>query len=117
MKDLNETTEPKTSPELANQDERLVMPEYSQGCCNDGAAILRDGKQLTIEEILYGLREGEKATKILLSANSALLKINNICWEKGGINNPEINKHKVLLILEEQEEEYEQIIKAHPPIF
>lgn len=29
---------------------------YSQGICEDGAAILCDGKPITIEQILYRLR-------------------------------------------------------------
>lgn len=33
------------------------MSEYTQGICQDGAAILRDGQQMTIEEILEALRE------------------------------------------------------------
>lgn len=34
----------------------LQMPEYTQGVCADGAAILEDGRMLTIEEILDRLR-------------------------------------------------------------
>jgi len=37
------------------------MSEYTQGICMDGAAILKDGEMLTIEEILEGLRAGEEA--------------------------------------------------------
>ena len=33
------------------------MSEYTQGVCHDGAAILKDGQPLTIEQILEGLRE------------------------------------------------------------
>lgn len=33
------------------------MSEYSQGICQDGAAILKDGQMLTIEDILEELRE------------------------------------------------------------
>ena len=33
------------------------MTEYTQGVCMDGAAILKDGEMMTIEEILDGLRE------------------------------------------------------------
>ncbi len=32
------------------------MSEYTQGICADGAAILKDGVMMTIEEILEGLR-------------------------------------------------------------
>ena len=37
------------------------MCEFTQGICHDGAAILKDGEPLTIEQILTGLRNGEKA--------------------------------------------------------
>lgn len=33
----------------------IVMREYSQGICEDGAAILCDGQMMTIEEILEDL--------------------------------------------------------------
>ncbi len=32
------------------------MTEYTQGICEDGAAILKDGVMMTIEEILHELR-------------------------------------------------------------
>lgn len=32
------------------------MTEYTQGICKDGAAILKDGEMMTIEEILEELR-------------------------------------------------------------
>lgn len=35
--------------------------EYSQGICGDGAAILKDGQPLTIEEIVQELRDGQAA--------------------------------------------------------
>lgn len=31
--------------------------EYSQGLCSDGAAILKDGQKMTIEQILLELRD------------------------------------------------------------
>lgn len=37
-----------------------IEKEYSQGICDDGAAILCDGQPLTIEEILQGLRERDE---------------------------------------------------------
>lgn len=33
------------------------MSEYTQGVCEDGAAILKDGQQMTIDEILAELRQ------------------------------------------------------------
>ena len=38
-----------------------IEREYSQGICADGAAILKDGQPMTIEEILEELREGQAA--------------------------------------------------------
>lgn len=35
--------------------------EYSQGICGDGAAILKDGQPMTIEQIVQELREGQAA--------------------------------------------------------
>lgn len=35
------------------------MSDYTQGVCRDGAAILKDGQPLTIEQILEALRERE----------------------------------------------------------
>jgi len=43
----------------------LVMREYSQGVCQDGAAILCDGAQMTIEEILARLRTLEDVRSII----------------------------------------------------
>jgi len=45
--------------EETNQVEPVVMCDYSQGVCQDGAAILCDGERLTIEQILFKLRESE----------------------------------------------------------
>lgn len=35
-------------------------PEYTQGICEDGAAILREGQPMTVEEILDALRNSEQ---------------------------------------------------------
>ena len=45
------------------------MSRYSQGVCNDGAAILRDGQRLTVDEIIAHLNAFDTATDIL-SENS-----------------------------------------------
>jgi mRNA-degrading endonuclease YafQ of YafQ-DinJ toxin-antitoxin module len=39
------------------------MSEYSQGICQDGTAIMKDGEMLTIEEILSELRKAEQLQK------------------------------------------------------
>ena len=36
------------------------MSEYTQGVCHDGAAILKDGQPLTIEQIIEALRERDE---------------------------------------------------------
>lgn len=35
--------------------EEKLSPKYSQGVCGDGAAILKDGERMTVEEILCAL--------------------------------------------------------------
>lgn len=42
--------------QMQDTDCHCTKPEYTQGICGDGAAILKDGKQMTIEEILNELR-------------------------------------------------------------
>ena len=42
-----------------------VMREYSQGVCGDGAAILCDGKRMTIEEILARLKTLEDVRGVI----------------------------------------------------
>lgn len=49
-----------------------IEKEYSQGVCEDGAAILCDGQPLSIEEILQGLRERDKALGKLAAMESKL---------------------------------------------
>ncbi|MGO3214807.1 MAG: hypothetical protein ACTIJ4_01755 [Halomonas sp.] len=46
------------------------MSEYTQGVCHEGAAILKDGQPLTIEQILEKLRERDalKAHAIAVAA-------------------------------------------------
>lgn len=40
-------------------------PEFSEGVCADGAAILMNGQQLAIPEILERLRKGAEAERIV----------------------------------------------------
>lgn len=42
-----------------------VMPEYSQGICGDGAAILKDGVMLTIDEIVSELNAAAQHERIV----------------------------------------------------
>ena len=41
------------------------MAKYSQGICQDGAAILLDGGPITIEQIIESLRELEVTNTLL----------------------------------------------------
>lgn len=41
-----------------------AAPEYTQGVCNDGTTILRDGIPMTIEQILEDLRANKAALNI-----------------------------------------------------
>lgn len=47
------------------------MSEYTQGVCHDGAAILRDGQPLTIEQILEALRECDALAAKVLSLQAS----------------------------------------------
>ena len=49
--------------------------EYSQGVCGDGAAILKDGQPMTIEEILSKLREYELFKTELVASVALPLKV------------------------------------------
>jgi len=39
----------------------MIEHEYSQGICGDGAAILKNGQPMTIEEIVQELKDGQAA--------------------------------------------------------
>lgn len=39
------------------------MAEYSQGVCGDGAAILRDGQRMTVDEIVAELNAADAVRK------------------------------------------------------
>ncbi len=54
-----------TKNDMTNPVQRLVMREYSQGVCQDGAAILCDGAQMTVEEILARLRTLEDVRAVI----------------------------------------------------
>src|SRR5690554_6886403 len=41
------------------------MSDYSQGVCQDGAAILKDGEMLTIEQILEHLKQRDRLVEVL----------------------------------------------------
>lgn len=60
------------------------MNKYTQGICEDGAAILKDGLPLTIEEILSGLRHSDQLTAINQELVEAL---------SGLINDIDMNHH------------------------
>lgn len=62
---MNDTQNQTNTDEGQSELTAVVMPEFSQGICEDGAAILMDGKALTIEEILALLRKGEDAKRVV----------------------------------------------------
>ena len=45
--------------------EPIVMPDFTEGVCGDGAAILMDGQQLNITQILERLQRGANAERIV----------------------------------------------------
>ncbi len=49
-----------------------VMCEYSQGICQDGAAILKDGQPMSVESIIEELRQGAKQNTELDKAHELL---------------------------------------------
>ena len=51
--------------DMKNPVHRLVMREYSQGFCQDGSAILCNGKQMTIDEIVARLRTLEDVRAVI----------------------------------------------------
>ncbi len=54
-----------TKNDMTNPVQRLVMREYSQGVCQDGAAILCDGAQMTVDEISARLRTLEDVRAVI----------------------------------------------------
>lgn len=46
---------------------RGIMPEYTEGICEDGAAILKDGKMMRIDEILSELKMEGKELRVRAS--------------------------------------------------
>lgn len=54
------------------------MSQYSQGVAADGAAILKDGLPMTIEEIVTELRDGQTArvrAKVLAESPERLIRL------------------------------------------
>ena len=57
---LTERVDPAVSPlNLLVSQQPISEETYSQGICGDGAAILKDGQMMTLDEILIDLRAGE----------------------------------------------------------
>ena len=67
---MSETTlESEISGDVSgSRQQPVVMREYSQGICQDGAAILCDGQMMTIEEILARLRTLEEVRAVIYDA-------------------------------------------------
>lgn len=45
----------------------MSHPVFTEGVTGDGAAILRDGKPMTISEVIIALESGQKALDLLRS--------------------------------------------------
>lgn len=65
-------------------------PEFTEGVCSDGAAILVDGVQIPIPDILERLRKGAEAERIVRDVWDMLygqnLEVAN--WHKNGDTEP-----------------------------
>ena len=57
------------------------MPRYTEGICNDGAAILEDGEMITIDQILKELNAADKGQAVL-SNSTNWLKRKDDYWER-----------------------------------
>jgi len=61
MNDSNEGNQIKAKHRSSGSEfSGLVMPEFTQGVCDDGAAILMDGKPMTVDEIVSALNVNER---------------------------------------------------------
>lgn len=84
-----DTTEIKSTAE-ADQLERRVMREYSEGIMSDGAAILCDGQPMSIEQIVARLANFERWCVEIVGLASgwdehgALEPKAPFCWETVG---------------------------------
>jgi hypothetical protein len=67
--------------------ERRVRPEFSEGICGDGAAILKDGRPMTITQILDCLKALDfllevKEHKNLHGSDDWYTDAKEIAWEQ-----------------------------------
>lgn len=76
------------------------MSEFTQGVSSDGAAILRDGSPLTIEQVITALYRAEAVAKNGHKKLDAFNEINALCWNAKGSGKTEIPVNQVLAILE-----------------
>lgn len=79
--------------------ERLVMSRFTQGICEDGATILRNGELMTVEEILYRLNESENIKKLYefelterMNIFAAISSMTNGEWDKLYKIRPDLHK-------------------------
>jgi hypothetical protein len=79
---------------------KLNVSEFTQGVCDDGAAILKDGKQLTIEQILTGLNRAEAIARSGHQKLNAFTEINAMCWAAKGKGQATLDINDVLAVLE-----------------
>jgi len=104
MNDSNESNNIKAKQRSSGSElSGIVMPEFTQGVCDDGAAILMDGKPLKIEEILHGLRHGDRAIRQLHNANELINQINAVCWNDVVRGFKQVDISKILELIEKHE--------------
>lgn len=72
------------------------MSEYTQGVCHDGAAILKDGQPLTIEQILEALRERDEHRNHLAAIAGMTGNGDDVGAAHEGVNAvvEDLNRHK-----------------------
>ena len=78
MTDLTKHEEAKKSGAVAGRLEQIVICEYSQGICGDGAAILKDGIAMNVEEIVTELN------KLAVNSNRYKYIRENQVWHRYG---------------------------------
>jgi len=55
----SETNNTEAATDPAGRIDELVTHEFSQGVCGDGAAILKDGQPITVDEVIQLLNTAE----------------------------------------------------------
>ena len=77
------------------------MSEFTQGVCEDGAVILKDGEPLTPEQIISALYRAQDIYASGSQKLDAFEHINSLCWNAKGMGKKEISIDEVLEIVEQ----------------